>query len=605
MRQGDARNPVGEQEVQVLMGTYFLKELSNSHHFFILASYKGVFEKEVTNMDGFETLLVVGTWGLAALVGINLLMKVTQRLQLSLAKHPSLGGHLRMAKRVAKWIPGYNYGPERWFDIDGAPASVAMQRRHALQNLGAQLQSRSPQTLAQTEATKPMVSDLQLISQYRVPFQFRSVLAQHIKTGSFWRESQGVWLTDLDGNQFIDVTGSYGVNLFGMDFYKSCIQEGADMASKLGPVLGSYHPCVLDNVQQLCAISGQDEVSFHMSGTEAVMQAVRLARYHSKKRKIVRFTGAYHGWWDDVQPGPGNPMPPSSDTLTLNEMHPNTLRVLRNRSDIACVLVNPLQAMHVNKAAPTDSTLVDGGRQVHYDKAAYKAWLAQLREVCTDKGIALILDEVFLGFRLAPGGAQEYFDVRADMVTYGKTLGGGLPVGVVCGKTPWMKRFSDDKPGDICFARGTFNAHPYVMATMNVFLHRLQTPAVKAQYKQASVVWQSRQDRLNAALQTAQLPVHVAGMETVWSVLFDVPSRYNWMFQYYLREQGIALSWVGSGRMIFNFEFDDTTFELFTQRFIKAAQRMQEDGWWWTPEHQNNRNIRRQVLKEMLRLRWA
>jgi glutamate-1-semialdehyde 2,1-aminomutase len=587
------------------MGTYFLKELSNSHHFFILASYKGVFEKEVTNMDGFETLLVVGTWGLAALVGINLLMKVTQRLQLSLAKHPSLGGHLRMAKRVAKWIPGYNYGPERWFDIDGAPASVAMQRRHALQNLGAQLQSRSPQTLAQTEATKPMVSDLQLISQYRVPFQFRSVLAQHIKTGSFWRESQGVWLTDLDGNQFIDVTGSYGVNLFGMDFYRSCIQEGADMASKLGPVLGSYHPCVLDNVQQLCAISGQDEVSFHMSGTEAVMQAVRLARYHSKKRKIVRFTGAYHGWWDDVQPGPGNPMPPSSDTLTLNEMHPNTLRVLRNRSDIACVLVNPLQAMHVNKAAPTDSTLVDGGRQVHYDKAAYKAWLAQLREVCTDKGIALILDEVFLGFRLAPGGAQEYFDVRADMVTYGKTLGGGLPVGVVCGKTPWMKRFSDDKPGDICFARGTFNAHPYVMATMNVFLHRLQTPAVKAQYKQASVVWQSRQDRLNAALQTAQLPVHVAGMETVWSVLFDVPSRYNWMLQYYLREQGIALSWVGSGRMIFNFEFDDTTFELFTQRFIKAAQRMQEDGWWWTPEHQNNRNIRRQVLKEMLRLRWA
>ena len=556
-------------------------------------------------MDGFETLLVVGTWGLAALVGINLLMKVTQRLQLSLAKHPSLGGHLRMAKRVAKWIPGYSYNRDQWFDIDGAPASVAMQRRHALQNLGAQLQSRSPQTLAQTDATKPMVSDLQLISQYRVPFQFRSVLAQHIKLGSFWRESQGVWLTDLDGNQFIDVTGSYGVNLFGMDFYKSCIQEGADMAAKLGPVLGSYHPCVLDNVQQLCAISGQDEVSFHMSGTEAVMQAVRLARYHSKKRKIVRFTGAYHGWWDDVQPGPGNPMPPSSDTLTLNEMHPNTLRVLRNRTDIACVLVNPLQAMHVNKAAPTDSTLVDGGRQVHYDKAAYKTWLAQLREVCTEKGIALILDEVFLGFRLAPGGAQEYFDVHADMVTYGKTLGGGLPVGVVCGKTQWMKRFSEDKPGDICFARGTFNAHPYVMATMNVFLHRLQTPAVKAQYKQASVVWQSRQDSLNAALKTAQLPVHVAGMETVWSVLFDVPSRYNWMLQYYLREQGIALSWVGSGRMIFNFEFDDTTFALFTQRFIKAAQRMQADGWWWTPEHQNNRNIRRQVLKEMLRLRWA
>jgi glutamate-1-semialdehyde 2,1-aminomutase len=129
----------------------------------------------------------------------------------------------------------------------------------------------------------------------------------------------------LDGNQFIDVTGSYGVNLFGLDFYKSCIKEGAALADKLGPVLGSYHPCVLDNVKQLCDISGQEEVSFHMSGTEAVMQAVRLARYHTKKRKLVRFTGAYHGWWDDVQPGPGNPMPPSGDTLTLNEMHANKM----------------------------------------------------------------------------------------------------------------------------------------------------------------------------------------------------------------------------------------------------------------------------------------
>jgi len=556
-------------------------------------------------MDGIETIVIIGGWTLALMVSISLLMKITQRLQLSLAKHPSLGGHLRMAKRVAKWIPGYTYKADRWFDVDGAPPEVAKRRQQALEKLGAQLQSRSPQTLAMTDTAKPMVSDLQLISQYRVPFQFRSLLAQHIKVGSFWRDSQGVWLTDLDGNQYIDVTGSYGVNLFGMDFYKSCIQEGAALAAKLGPVLGAYHPCVLDNVQQLCAISGQDEVSFHMSGTEAVMQAVRLARYHSKKRKIVRFTGAYHGWWDDVQPGPGNPMPPSSDTLTLNEMHPNTLRVLRQRSDIACVLVNPLQAMHVNKAAPTDSTLVDGGRQVHYDKAAYTAWLHQLRQVCSDKGIALILDEVFLGFRLAPGGAQEYFGVQADLVTYGKTLGGGLPVGVVCGKSTWMKRFTEDKPGDICFARGTFNAHPYVMATMNVFLHRLQTPAVKAQYAEAATVWAQRQEQLNLALKAAQLPVRVSGMETVWSVLFDVPSRYNWMLQYYLREQGIALSWVGSGRMIFNFEFDDTTFQLFSSRFIKAAQRMQEEGWWWTAENQSNRNIRRQVLKEMLRSSWT
>jgi glutamate-1-semialdehyde 2,1-aminomutase len=136
-------------------------------------------------------------------------------------------------------------------------------------------------------------------------------------------------------------------------------------------------------------------------------------------------------------------------------------------------------------------------------------------------------------------------------------------------------------------------------------LHRLQTPAVKAQYLEASTVWTQRQQQLNAALKAAQLPVSVSGMESVWSVLYEVPSRYNWMLQYYLREQGIALSWVGSGRMIFNFEFDDTTFQLFSSRFIKAAQRMQEEGWWWTAENQTNRNIRRQVLKEMLRSSWT
>ena len=164
-------------------------------------------------------------------------------------------------------------------------------------------------------------------------------------------------------------------------------------------------------MEQLRRISGLDEVSFHMSGTEAVMQAVRLARYHTRRKYLVRFSGAYHGWWEDVQPGPGNPLPPGK-TYTLKEMDEDTLRVLRKRSDIACVLVNPLQALHPNKAAPRDNTLVDSSRRAHFDRAAYTAWLQQLRQVCSERGIVLIFDEVFMGFRLAPGGAQEYFGVQ-------------------------------------------------------------------------------------------------------------------------------------------------------------------------------------------------
>ena len=194
----------------------------------------------------------------------------------------------------------------------------------------------------------------------------------------------------------------------------------------LGPVLGAYHPVTAYNVRRLLQISGLDEVSFHMSGTEAVMQAVRLARYHTGRTHLVRFCGAYHGWWGDVQPGVGNPLA-ARETYTLKDMDEASLRVLRNRRDIACVLVNPLQALHPNVGAPGDSTLIDSGRTAHFDRAAYAAWLQRLREVCSARGIVLIFDEVFVGFRLAPGGAQEYFGVRADMVTYGKTVAGGLP----------------------------------------------------------------------------------------------------------------------------------------------------------------------------------
>lgn len=106
-----------------------------------------------------------------------------------------------------------------------------------------------------------------------------------------------------------------------------------------------------------------------------------------------------------------------------------------------------------------------------------------MREVFTARGNVLIFDEVFLGFRLARGGAQEYFGVRADLVTYGKTLAGGWPIGVVCGRMDLMRRFREERPADICFARGTFNSHPHVMAAMQVFLERIETDEVRAIYR--------------------------------------------------------------------------------------------------------------------------
>jgi glutamate-1-semialdehyde 2,1-aminomutase len=541
--------------------------------------------------------------GLALAALLATLPMVKRRLELSIAKHPSLTGHARMAQRVVKQLPGYAYDAHRFFNADKAPAEAVSRRRAGLARLSALFAQRYPRSLAMSTQAAHGLSDLQFTGAYRVPFQFSPYLREQLKVASFVRESAGVTLTDLDGNVFYDLTGSYGVNVFGQDFYKRCIAEGSARAQALGPVLGSFHPCVADNIDRLREISGLDEVSFHMSGTEAVMQAVRLARYHTRRTHLVRFCGAYHGWWEGVQPGPGNPVKPR-ETYTLKEMDRDTLHVLRTRRDIACVLVNPLQALHPNKGAPGDSSLVDSGRRAHFDRAAYTTWLQQLRQVCTERGIVLIFDEVFMGFRLAPGGAQDYFGVRADMVTYGKTLGGGLPVGVVCGRKDLMKRYREDRPADICFARGTFNAHPYVMAAMQVFLEQLDSPEVQAVYRGGDTRWNERAALLNRRLDEADLPVQVANLQSVWTVFYTRPSRYNWMLQFYLRAHGLALSWVGTGRLVFSLNYSDAEFAAVVSRFIAAAKEMQADGWWWHDTTLTDRSIKRGILREMLAHRF-
>jgi glutamate-1-semialdehyde 2,1-aminomutase len=530
--------------------------------------------------------------------------RVNARLALSRAKHRSLSGHSKMSRLVARLIPFYEFGIEDFFRSDGAPAEVATRRQDGFFRLAALYKDRFARSRQMTAEAASAISDLQFTQAYRVPFQYSALVREHLSAGTFMQSSAGVTLTDLDGNVFYDLTGSYGVNIFGNDFYKECIAKAETRAHALGPVLGFYHPVVADNVRKLAEISGLDEVSFHMSGTEAVMQAVRLARYHTGRSHLVRFAGAYHGWWGDVQPGVGNPVAPH-ETYTLAEMSERTLRVLKTRRDIACVLVNPLQALHPNANAPADSALADSSRAGYFDRAAYGAWLKSLRDVCTERNIVLIFDEVFVGFRLAAGGAQEYFGVRADMVTYGKSLAGGLPIGVVCGRKALMRRFRDDRPVDVCFARGTFNSHPYVMTAMDEFLGRLASANFRSIYDGLDELWNKRAAQLNDLLTAGGLPVRVANLSSIWTVHYTEPSRYNWMLQYYLRAEGLALSWVGTGRLIFSLNYTEADFAEVTKRFVAAAEKMKADGWWWHEATLTNRKIRRQILKEMLASRFG
>ncbi len=541
--------------------------------------------------------------GTGLLIALFFLHKVRIRLRLSKAKHPSLRGHSQWSRRIARLIPFFGYEEQEFFGSDGAPESVRNDRRDGFNKLSLSLREQSPESIAFTESLEDSISDLRFTNAYRVPFPYRNVVRKYLKLGQVAVATSGVMIKDLDGNWRYDLSGSYGVNVFGYDFYKDCLENGFAVAQKLGPVLGPYHPLIRENVEKLKAVSGLDEVSFHMSGTEAIMQAVRLARYHTHRSHLVRLCGAYHGWWDGVQPGIGDQRR-SDDSYTLRDLSGHTLKVLETRNDIACVLINPLQALHPNSDAATDATLIASDRSADFDREVYTRWLQRIREICTQRSIVLIFDEVFTGFRLAYRGAQEYFNVQADLVTYGKTLGGGLPVGVLCGKRRLMKRFKDEQPVNISFARGTFNSHPYVIATMNEFLRRVEDPEIQDIYQRANELWNRRVTELNRRLEAADLPVRAANLVSVWTILYLQPSRYNWMFQYYLHAQNFVLSWIGSGRLIMSQNYSDEDFEKVMDCILAAAEAMKKDGWWWSSPYLTNQWIKTEMLKSILSARF-
>lgn len=537
---------------------------------------------------------------LVAVLLVYIGRRIQIRLQLSKAKHPSLRGHSKWSRRIAKQVAYFSYDEFTYFSSDGAPTDVALKRQNALAALSKKIEDSCPNTLNYCSKLESSISDIQFTSNYRIPFPYKALLPNSLKLGTISNETSGNKLKDLDGNWRYDLSGSYGVNVFGYDFYKDCMDKGFEQVKSLGPVLGAYHPLIAENVELIKHVSGLDEVSFHMSGTEAVMQAVRLARYHTGKTHLVRFCGAYHGWWDGVQPGVGNKRQ-VNDVYTLEDLSEQALHVLATRHDIACVLINPMQAFHPNSDSGSDSTLVASDRATAFDKKRYTRWLKRIQEICNRRNIVLIVDEVFTGFRLGYRGAQGYFNIQADLVTYGKTLGGGLPVGVLAGQSHLMKRFKDDAPADVSFARGTFNSHPNVMGTMNEFLNKIQSPEIQNIYQSIEETWDARVEKFNRKLQSANLPLKITNMHTVLSILYTKPSRYNWMLQFYLREASLELSWLGSGRMIMSFDFTDDEFDDVVSRFINAATQMKKDGWWWQSANLTNKSIKRQFLFDMLR----
>merc|ERR1719316_1264006 len=502
---------------------------------------------------------------------------------------------LRLAFPIAvKILPKYTLPESEVYKCDGASPETAAKRKQALEKLSKSWEKKYPKNKEFSVSLKKMVSDVRFTSARCYP-AFNEVINDYLDPSMALESTKGMDITDIDGNSYMDISGSYGVNVCGYEMYKEFMETGWKSAKKAGLFLGSLDQTVLDNIAMLREVSGQPEVSFHMSGTEAVMAAVRVARFNTKRDLVVTFGGAYHGWWDGMQPVVGNERIPK-DVLCLKDMSPLSLQVLKARGiQIAAVLINPLQCFHLNQSPPSDPVLSSNTRKVG-PTPGYKEWLHDLRKVCTEQGIALIFDEVYTGFRLHPRGAQGAYDVQADMVCYGKTLGGGLPIGVCCGPKWMMARGDPTKAARVAYVIGTFAGHPFVMASMNAFLHWLEKPSTHKEYDRMHGHIQEFIASANAAFKKNDYPIELANWFSVWSIMYTQPGRYHWMLQYYMKDAGINLSWVGTGRLLFSLDWKEKDFDRLHDRVIAAAASMKEGGWWEPPVA----NVKHKLVVELL-----
>jgi amino acid adenylation domain-containing protein len=318
------------------------------------------------------------------------------------------------------------------------------------------------------------------------------------------QKSLGSRVWDIDGNEYIDLTNGYGVHFFGHrpSFIMEAIQNQIDEGFELGP----QSAIVGETALLITSITGNDRVTFCNTGSEAVMVALRLARAKTEKDKIVIFSGSYHGTFDgilavandeqEVQPVSigvtGNMV---KDVIVLEYGSESSLDfILQNYNNIAGVICEPVQTRKP-ELQPSE-------------------FLKELRRITSDKGITLIFDEVVTGFRVLKGGAQEYFNIRADIVVYGKIAGGGMPIGIVSGKKEYLDiidggywNFDDNShpQSKITFFGGTFCKHPLTMAVCNAVMKKIIADA-DVIYPQINSLTKDFSERLNEIFKKYNIP---------------------------------------------------------------------------------------------------
>lgn len=416
--------------------------------------------------------------------------------------------------------------------------------------------------------------------------KFRPVLADNRASAGFrfstkemlypilGERSLGSRLWDIDGNEYVDIAMGFGVDFFGHspEFLSHALEAQLEMGNQLGP------QCRLagEVAELLKDITGKERFTFCNTGTESVMIAIRLARAHTGRNKIALFNGSFHGQYDSTlataKPGSGDPraipivpgITPNtvSDILVVDYGVPESLEILKKHAhEIAAVVVEPIQSDRPDIQP--------------------KAFLHQLRSLTSETGMVLIFDEMITGFRLHQRGAQGFFEVEADMCTYGKVVGGGMPIGIVAGPPELMDRIDGGMwaYGDVSypsvattFFAGTFSKLPMTMAVCKAVLLELKQQGPQLQETLNAKTAAFCHD-LNQFFQAHRLPLTMVHAGSLFRFAFA--TNLDLMF-YQMLMDGVYI-WEGRN-CFFSTAHTDQDIQYVSQTIKTSLARLQQAG---------------------------
>ncbi|MEW6352921.1 MAG: amino acid adenylation domain-containing protein [Pseudomonadota bacterium] len=509
------------------------------------------------------------------------------------AAAPDVGAPASMARHTVREARAESkpFGPYKPIEKGIGGGLNARQQKHLGALIG-RYTRRTAESKRYTKAHRAHFCDPRAVSGFRL--QWKEMVYPIVAA-----RSSGSKIWDVDGNEYIDLTMGFGVNLFGHapPFVTEALQDQLESGMEIGPT----SPLAGKVAEALCAFTGMERAIFCNTGSEAVMAALRAARTVSGRDKIALFAGSYHGIFDEVlvrastRGGHSRPLPIApgipehmvQDVLVLEYGAPASLALLKKHGpQLAAVLVEPVQSRHPDLQP--------------------REFLQEVRRLTAASDTALIFDEVITGFRAHPGGAQALFDVRADLATYGKVIGGGMPIGALAGRARYLDAFDGGawNYGDnsfpevgVTFFAGTFVRHPLALTAARAVLEHLKRsgPGLQEQLNRKTAALAAV---LNDYFRAHQAPVRITHFSSMFYVHFEGEQKFAGLLFYHLRDKGIHI-WEGRPCFL-STAHSDEDIDRIIRAFKESIAEMQAGGFFPEPAEQeadSPQPVRREIAR--------